>query len=351
MKSNLTIDTLLFEERDAQIFKIQDVKTKLNTLQNYFFPRLEFLVKYSLNLIQEIYEVNPYEKMSFVYRPSHRKSAKENKYFNEVYIGISGKKTGKPLKIIKTNGEPFVYYPSNLLYTVLPNSIMFVCLQPFYSNINDSYKNQIAELIENHKESLYPILSFGNIYHWLGDNIPAIFFPLHKAFTAEGSQFIYLNSPKYYFPINFEKGLNDLIFAFVVLFPLLDSFVRIADGVEPRLGEMLEKFKKWYIAVSEKNSEEQEEEKPNESAENSEVELPELDSYSFIRAGKWWEVLARDKWRCLSCGRSAKEDGVLLEVDHILPRSKGGSDDISNLQTLCKKCNIGKSNKDDTRLC
>ena len=79
-------------------------------------------------------------------------------------------------------------------------------------------------------------------------------------------------------------------------------------------------------------------------------EIPELDSYSFVRAGKWWAVLARDKWKCLSCGRSAREDRVLLEVDHIIPRSRGGSDDMINLQTLCKKCNIGKSNKDSTRL-
>jgi 5-methylcytosine-specific restriction endonuclease McrA len=78
--------------------------------------------------------------------------------------------------------------------------------------------------------------------------------------------------------------------------------------------------------------------------------MPELDSYSFVRACKLWAVLARDKWKCLSCGRSSKEDGVLLEVDHIIPRSKGGSDHMSNLQTLCKKCNIGESNRDSTRL-
>ncbi|NTV45830.1 MAG: HNH endonuclease [Chlorobiales bacterium] len=109
---------------------------------------------------------------------------------------------------------------------------------------------------------------------------------------------------------------------------------------------MLEQFKNWWLTPA-----------PNEPSEieiaRSELyipELPVLDSYSFIRAGLWWSVLARDNWKCRSCGRSAKENGITLEVDHIIPRSKGGTNDISNLQTLCKKCNIGKSNKDSTDL-
>jgi 5-methylcytosine-specific restriction endonuclease McrA len=44
------------------------------------------------------------------------------------------------------------------------------------------------------------------------------------------------------------------------------------------------------------------------------------------------------------CGRD-RYDGVKLEVDHIIPVLKGGSDDISNLQTLCFDCNRGESDK------
>ncbi len=36
-----------------------------------------------------------------------------------------------------------------------------------------------------------------------------------------------------------------------------------------------------------------------------------------------------------------------LEVDHIMPVSRGGSDDISNLQLLCFECNRGKSDRVD----
>ena len=59
-----------------------------------------------------------------------------------------------------------------------------------------------------------------------------------------------------------------------------------------------------------------------------------------------YELLKEANRKCLLCGISAKERP--LDVDHIVPRSKGGSDDKSNLQVLCSKCNRGKSNKDDT---
>jgi ATP adenylyltransferase len=59
-----------------------------------------------------------------------------------------------------------------------------------------------------------------------------------------------------------------------------------------------------------------------------------------------YKVLLRAKNRCESCGITNKEKA--LEVDHIIPRSKGGKDELSNFQALCYTCNSQKSNKDDT---
>lgn len=58
-----------------------------------------------------------------------------------------------------------------------------------------------------------------------------------------------------------------------------------------------------------------------------------------------YKVLKRDNSKCVACGRSAKENGVILHIDHKLPFSLGGLTTLENLQTLCQECNISKSNK------
>ncbi|MDR3740868.1 MAG: HNH endonuclease [Terracidiphilus sp.] len=53
-------------------------------------------------------------------------------------------------------------------------------------------------------------------------------------------------------------------------------------------------------------------------------------------------VLMRDGARCRLCGASPSS-GAQLHIDHVVPWSKGGKTVIENLQVLCEKCNVGKS--------
>ncbi len=58
------------------------------------------------------------------------------------------------------------------------------------------------------------------------------------------------------------------------------------------------------------------------------------------------EVLSRDKFRCVFCGKSPATDiGTKLHIDHIMPFANGGKSILENLQTLCEECNLGKSNR------
>lgn len=59
-----------------------------------------------------------------------------------------------------------------------------------------------------------------------------------------------------------------------------------------------------------------------------------------------YNVLNRDRFRCVICGRSpAKDPNIELHIDHIFPWSKGGQNTEDNLRTLCFDCNLGKGAK------
>ena len=53
-----------------------------------------------------------------------------------------------------------------------------------------------------------------------------------------------------------------------------------------------------------------------------------------------FQVLERDGFRCRYCGTSGTANQ--LHVDHVMPVSRGGTDDMSNLVASCHACNLGK---------
>ena len=59
------------------------------------------------------------------------------------------------------------------------------------------------------------------------------------------------------------------------------------------------------------------------------------------------EILKRDNYRCVLCGRG-KKDGVELHIDHIIAKDKGEKATIDNGQVLCSQHNIMKKNLGQT---
>jgi len=62
-----------------------------------------------------------------------------------------------------------------------------------------------------------------------------------------------------------------------------------------------------------------------------------------MRSSVRFAILRRDGFTCIYCGGTPPK--VLLEVDHIVPKSDGGTDDEANLCTACTDCNRGKGSK------
>jgi hypothetical protein len=74
------------------------------------------------------------------------------------------------------------------------------------------------------------------------------------------------------------------------------------------------------------------------------VEVSKDEERSKINQKVRFQIMARDKFTCCLCGsKPSPTSDVILQVDHVIPVSKGGKSEASNLMTLCKDCNSGKS--------
>lgn len=129
-----------------------------------------------------------------------------------------------------------------------------------------------------------------------------------------------------------EAVLSELVGHFACFFPVYDSYIQLAKGLPHRLDNLIEKLSDWLqrdttrigaepgiTAAREVNA---------RAAKAAEMKVR-------VMLAPRWQVFARDHWKCCSCGRGLR-DGVILHVDHIIPRSLGGIDALKNFQTLCR---------------
>ena len=253
------VNEIEFDEQDTDLFKIDNIKECVATLRSRFFPRLELLIKDSLELIEEIYGIDPYIGMSTNYSPG-----KENNEVYSVSIGRSGKRRNRknpPLAIKNAKGKPIYIHSADLSFYVFPDSITLI-FQPFFVSVESGFIAKVREEMLANFELLNKILTdikihynseaseTTNNFHEL---INADNFNLQNNGEMQSLQFF--NIP-YSFPTNFEDELWQLRLAFIGLYPLLDLCISIGDGREFDLTKMLEKFHKWYSENYQSNMDE-----------------------------------------------------------------------------------------------
>lgn len=349
-------DEISFDENDKNLFQVDDIRLRADALKHSLLPRLRYILNESISLVREIYDIEVLEDSRISHYPQFR-TKRDNELsflYEAAYVGVGGKSArDKWFGVERKDGKPVQALPFRYGLQITEEGLIIVLETHWLKGLTDeSHKKFFAFCIEN--ESLLHTLCYrAEIYPDLYSSEEVGFvstFEQHYIFMYEQGVFEndFISSLVKY-PTD-SDDLSFLIHRFAYFYPVYDSYLQIAMSKDVRFIELIEKLNKWKTAEFERESRgdvrasvapisEEELLKAKEAAEQTIKVMPALR----------WQVFQRDGWKCVACGRTS-EDGIILHVDHIIPRSKGGKDELSNYQTLCHLCNIGKSNKDATNL-
>ena len=349
------IEDISFDKEDSLLFSYNDdLLLKAKAIQNSILPKLQVLLQESISLIRKIYEIEIFDEGSTLSKYPSFRDKRENDLkidYKNAFVGICGNRL--PIwRSMKRDDKKEV--------KILPLRYGF--------EINDSglfilfhFDNQIQLSIE----------SFQKLFSVFAENIDAIiaisnlcgfqlFFPQDKDFlfssitkqikqlaiSTDKKEFEFYIE-KYFSISDIQNSISSIPLYFAVIFPVYDSIIRTAKGENDRFNVLMKNLQDYIYSIPDSNNKISLKGTISESVIKESAEK-KIDTIG-IRASIRWQVFERDNFRCVACGASAL-DGAILHVDHILPRSKGGTDSMENYQTLCQTCNIGKSNKSEKNL-
>lgn len=345
------LENIEFDKEDQELFLIDDLELKAKAIRFSILPKLEVIINYAISQIDKVYGVNVFDDCMIAQAPHYRLSNRQSvvrKDYQFARVSIRGKRgLGRWNGINKPNGSELQVSPFSMDLKLIKDGL-FVSLSNTNQKISKQSNKKIFDFLLINDSSINVLQKaariFDNRFHtgndWLGSNIKW----LENKFKKDDFD-ISIFSDSTFYPIRYNH-LSLVVDRLTLLYPLFHSYLQIAKGEKVEFDSLITKANNWLLKRTKDDSSKQQEKfievDINKVKERAEAKIK-------VMPGIRWQVFQRDNWTCVSCRRRG-EDGIILQVDHILPRSKGGRDEISNYQTLCFDCNIGKSNKDETDL-
>jgi len=238
------VEDLCFLPEDLQVFEIKDPKQRVTAVQKRFFPRMHMLRDYALELIHEIYEIDPRKGSSYVNSPMPREDAKAPKGFEAVIVGIIGKgKNTALLDVKRQTGGAYNLHPSQLCFVVTADGTVRAEFMPFrYPKVSDEYVLAFHKLVVDCRDNVEALFAYGNLSHPFATELR----PLRDLFGIRRHDMVLqrIVSPEYYVPI-FVESLDQVVSAFIAMYPFYEYGRAVAGGVEPQFATLVDRLRAW----------------------------------------------------------------------------------------------------------
>ncbi|MDX9715356.1 MAG: HNH endonuclease [Dissulfurispiraceae bacterium] len=348
------LSDIIFDEQDANLFLVDDPRLRADALKHSVLPRLRVLMNTAISHIREIYGIEALDDSIVSVFPNFREKRDKEltiKY-DSAFVGIGGQRKAKWPGFARKDGKLVQILPFRFAFALTQDGLFIVLENGWLKGLDKKSFGSILQFHIDNEEKINPLCFYARmrpIVVWEEDL--SIFATLKEQYHYRIDHEIFDNhfiGHTYCFPVASHQ-LVELVYDFASFFPVYDAYIQIAKGVPDRFDDMLSKLKNWIHQNDFDESESIEEKQTLRQKKAQEKAVLFAETKIRVMPAIRWQVFQRDEWKCVSCGRNS-HDGVILHVDHIIPRSRGGLDTLDNFQTLCNICNIGKGNKDDTDL-
>jgi hypothetical protein len=342
---------IAFDEQDANLFLVEDVRLRADALKHSVLPRLRLAMNAAIALIRDIYGVEALDDSIVSVYPNFRQK-RDNKLrlkYEQAFVGLGGQRKVKWPGFSRRDGKLVQILPFRFAFVLDQNGVFILLENGWLKGLAPQSSEMLLRFhIENeHKINPLCFMSRMRPKRDSSDDTPPLT-PFNEHYQLLLDEQRYDNcflGQNYHFPIS-EVTLAGMVNNFVCFYPVYDSYIQMAKGRPHRLDLLIANLSRWlqrstYGVKPESNSSVPDE--VNASAAKA------AEAKVRVMPALRWQVFQRDQWKCVACGRNS-HDGAILHVDHIVPRSIGGLDALENFQTLCNVCNIGKSNRDATNL-
>lgn len=353
----MPLNDISFDEEDKNLFQVPDARLRAEALQHSILPRLHAVLNESIALIREIYGLEALEDSLISYYPHFRpKRTKElDLLYLQAFVGMGGQRIkNKWHGVMRKDAKPVQILPFRFGFLLSEQGLELDFHTYWLKGLTDEsyrkwfafhYKYQALIIRLCFATSMYPFLHFDGVdVKWLST------IREHYRFMENNGLYDsdYLSYAIQY-PITTERIAN-LAECYALFYPVYDSYICIAKGEPERFLELIAKANAWMEARYDAMEQEESIESKSEiSPIITDAAMALAEQKVRVMPSLRWQVFKRDNWKCCACGRGSQQN-VILHVDHIVPRSKGGADTLDNYQTLCSECNAGKSNRDSTNL-
>jgi hypothetical protein len=349
------LSDISFDDQDANLFLVDDARLRADALKHSVLPRLRVVMNSAIALIREIYGIEVLDDSIVSVFPNFReKRYKDNELthrYDSVFVGLGGQRKARWPGFARKDGKPVQILPFRFAFMLEEKGVFALLENGWLKGLDKSSFDLVLRFhIDN--ECIINRLCFEARIRpdfYFSRGLP--FFAAFKDHYLHRISHGHIDNCFFGYPCRIPVSpteISEIVENFAVFFPVYDSYIQMAKGLPNRLDSLVSRLNDWFERQLQYREEEGEEERssPDESAA-----IAALAAEQKIRVmpATRWQVFQRDQWKCVSCGRNS-HNGAILHVDHIIPRSRGGSDSLDNYQTLCHVCNIGKSNKDATDL-